>query len=133
MPGLGFPRRLRRLLPKVGLGLALAAVLIDVVRFRLTTGAFGWHLSVLMIVALVVVALGFDLRRLRQPSFLAAAATLLLVNAGYFVVYLLTPLDLRWQLMFSIERLIFHTMPLGIFVAFLALGPWVRARHYRAG
>ena len=46
------------------------------------------------------------------------------LNVGYFVVYLLTPVDLRWQLMFSIERLVFHTMPLAIFVAFLAVLPF---------
>jgi bacteriorhodopsin len=90
------------------------------------TGAYGWHWPVAIAATLLIVALGFDLRRLGNSSFLAAATTLVLVNVGYFVVYLLTPLDLRWQLMFSIERLVFHTMPLAIFVAFLAIASWAR-------
>jgi hypothetical protein len=37
-------------------------------------------------------------------------------------------MDLRWQLMFSIERLVFHTMPLAIFIAFLTIASW--GRHH---
>jgi hypothetical protein len=117
-------RRLARRLSKLGLALVVFGLVADIVATRAATGTFGWHWPVAILAALSIVGLGFDLTRLRHPSFLAATATLVLVNAGYFVVYLLTPLDLRWQLMFSIERLVFHTMPLAIFVAFLAMASW---------
>jgi hypothetical protein len=120
-------RRLRRRLSRWGLLLVLLGILADIAGTRLATGAFGWHWLVAMGSVLAIVILGFDLRRLGNPSFLAAATTLLVVNAGYFVVYMATPLDLRWQLTFSIERLIFHTMPLSIFVVFLAMAPWGRS------
>jgi len=123
-------RRLRRRLSRWGLLLVVLGMLADILGTRWATGKFGWHWLAALGAAAAVVALAFDLQRLKQPAFLAAALTLLVVNGGYFVVYMLTPLDLRWQLMFSIERLVFHTMPLGIFVALLAIPPWGRARGY---
>ena len=121
-------RRFARGFSKWGLVFVVFGLLADIVGTRLATGAFGWHWWVALIATVLIVVLGFNLQRLRQPSFLAPATTLILVNAGYFVVYMLTPLDLRWQLMFSIERLVFHTMPLAIFVAFLAMASWGRDR-----
>jgi hypothetical protein len=38
--------------------------------------------------------------------------------AGYFVIYLITPYDLRWHLDTSLPRLIFHIMPLMVFWLF---------------
>jgi hypothetical protein len=116
-------RRVVRPLSKWGLPLVVLGVLADIATTRLSRGTFGWHWSVAIAASVLIVGLGFDLRRLRHPSFLAAATTLVLVNAGYFVAYLLTPLDLRWQLASSLERLLLHTMPLAMFVAFLALAP----------
>jgi hypothetical protein len=117
-------RRFAHRLSKWALALVVLGLLADIVGTRIATGAFGWHWSVAIIAAVLIVGLGFDRRRIGHASFLAAATTLVLVNVGYFVVYLLTPVDLRWQLMFSIERLVFHTMPLAIFVAFLAVLPF---------
>ncbi len=119
-------RRLARRLSRWALALVVCGLVADILSTRLATGAFGWHWSVAIAAALATVAMGFDLGRLKHPSFLAATTTLVLMNAGYFVVYMLTPLDLRWQLMFSIERLVFHTMPVAIFVAFLAMASWGR-------
>jgi hypothetical protein len=121
-------RRFGHRLSKWGLALVALGLLADIVGTRMATGAFGWHWPVAILAALSIVGLGFDLTRFRHPSFLAATATFVLVNAGYFVVYLLTPMDLRWQLMFSIERLVFHTMPLAIFIAFLTIASW--GRHH---
>ena len=121
-------RRLVRRLSKWSLMLVVLGLFADILGTRLATGAFGWHWTSAMIATLSIAVLGFDLERLKHPSFVAATTTLILVNAGYFVVYMVTPLDLKWQLMFSIERLVFQTMPLAIFVAFLAMAPWGRDR-----
>jgi hypothetical protein len=121
-------RRFAHRLSKWGLALVVLGLLADIVGTRIATGAFGWHWPVAISATLLIVGLGFDLTRIKHPSFLAALATLVLVNAGYFLVYQLTPVDLRWQLMFSIERLVFHTVPLAIFVAFLAIASWERGR-----
>jgi hypothetical protein len=91
---------------------------------RVKTGGYDVHRSVLIGACFLAVAWGFDRRRLLNASTLSFIATFLLVNAGYFVVYMLTPLDLQWQLTCSIERLFLHTIPLAIFIAFLTLPPW---------
>jgi len=117
-------RRFARRFSRWGLALVVLGLIADIAGTRIATGAFGWHWSVVLIATVLIVGLGFDLTRLREPAFLAAATTLMLVNAGYFAVYLLTPLDLKWQLVRSIQRLVLHTMPLTIFVAFLAVASW---------
>lgn len=119
-------RRFAHRLSRWGLALVVLGVLADIVGTRLATGAFGWHWTVALIASALIVGLGFDRGRFRHPSFLAAATTLVVVNAGYFVVYLVTPLDLKWQLARSIQRLEFHTMPMAIFVAFLVVASWGR-------
>ncbi len=121
-------RRLVRRFSRWALLFVALGLVADILGTRLATGAFDWHWSVAIAATLATVTLGFDLGRLKHPSFLAATTTLVLMNAGYFVVYMVTPLDLRWQLMFSIERLVFHSMPLAIFVAFLAMASWGRDR-----
>jgi 4-amino-4-deoxy-L-arabinose transferase-like glycosyltransferase len=97
---------------------------VDVLVTWRSTGTSGFHWSVAIAASLVMVSMCFDLRLLKRPSFLAPTVTLIVVCAGYFLVYLATPEDLKWQLRFSIERLLFHVMPLTIFVTFLALPRW---------
>jgi hypothetical protein len=41
---------------------------------------------------------------------------------GYFFVYVVTPLDLYWHLVTSLNRLFLQLWPGAIFVAFLAAG-----------
>jgi hypothetical protein len=115
--------RLARRLSTWGIVVVVLAILADILGTRLATQAFGWHWPVVVGAAFAIVGLGFDLKRLMHPSFLAIIATFVLVNVGYFLVYMLTPLDLKWQLTYSIERIVFHTMPIAIFVAFLAMVP----------
>jgi hypothetical protein len=106
---------------------AWAAMAIDIWGTTRASGMIRFHWSVVIALVCVTVAVGFDLKLLKQPSFLAPATSLLAVSVGYVVVYLVTPENLRWQLQFSIERLLFHVMPLCIFVAFLALPKWPSA------
>ena len=86
----------------------------------------GWHWLAVFVALSSIVGFGFGSHRLRPPSFLAAACTFVLVNLGYLAAFLLTPLDLRWQLLTAAGRLIFHTLPLAVFIAFLALVPFRR-------
>ena len=116
-------RRLRRPWSKWGLLLALACLLADIGITHFSTGTVAWHWPVTLAASALIVGLGFDLRRLCHPALLASITTLVVVNAGYFVVYMLTPLDLHWQLANSIERLLLHIIPLTMFVAFAALAP----------
>jgi len=116
--------QLRRSWSKVALLLVVLGLLGDVLFTRVKAGGFDIHRSALIGACLLVVACGFDHRRILNASTLSFIATFLLVNAGYFVVYMLTPMDLQWHLSCSIERLFLHTIPLAIFIAFLTLAPW---------
>jgi hypothetical protein len=80
--------------------------------------AFGeWHWLPFLPLALVLV--GPELRRLRGIEW-AAPAVLLLMLAGYYGVYLLSPFDLGWHLDSSLVRLVLQLWPLALFVWCLA-------------
>ena len=46
--------------------------------------------------------------------------SLLLTSAGYFMIYVLRPLDLAWLLDSSLDRLLLQLWPGIVFVVFLA-------------
>jgi hypothetical protein len=117
------PARLQRSWTKAALASAVLGLLGDVLFMRVKTGGLDVHRSVLIGVCVLVVAFGFDYRRLLNSSTLSFIAMFCLMNGGYFVVYMLTPMDLQWQLSCSIERLFLHTIPLAIFIAFLTVVP----------
>jgi hypothetical protein len=117
-------RRLRYRLSRWGLGLVVVGVLADVLVTGLFTHEFRWHWPVVTVGAIVIVAVGFDLKRLQQPFVIAPFATFVLINAGYFLVYMATPLDLAWQLTSSIDRLVLHTLPVAIFLVAMIASPW---------
>jgi hypothetical protein len=120
--------RLRRTWNKVVLWLVVLGLLGDILFIRVKNGGFDVHRSVVIGACLLVVAIEFDHRRILNSSTLSFIATILFMNIGYFVVYMLTPMDLQWHLTCSIERLFLHTIPLAIFVTFLTLAPWGASR-----
>ncbi|HYA98054.1 MAG TPA: hypothetical protein VEH49_08165, partial [Methylomirabilota bacterium] len=54
-----------------------------------------------------------------QPGFRAGYVALVLTLAGYFAVYLITPLDLNWHLRFSLGRLFLQVWPSALFLFFV--------------
>ena len=91
----------------------------------------GWPVSLLLLLALYFLVAGRGGTPLAsaprgadvgdagstpaRPIFLLVLAQL----AAYTLVYLLTPNDLEWQLMYSMSRLLLHVLPLGLFAFFL--------------
>ncbi len=76
----------------------------------------AYLIPVLVIYALVV---GFRLEsRLTRPL-LISASMLLFTLTAYFLVYLITPLDLTWQLANSVNRLFMQLWPSFLFLFFL--------------
>jgi hypothetical protein len=76
-------------------------------------------------VLLLVVFLGLTGVRIEERdrgSILQVAAVLGLILAGYFLVYVMTPLDLNWHLMTSLNRLFLQLWPSVVFVVFMAAG-----------
>jgi hypothetical protein len=82
--------------------------------------AQGWYHPILSLIVLAA-ALRFARERRREVAFSGAiGATLLL---GYFGVYILTPLDLTWQLQTSLDRLLVQVWPVLVLTAFIGLRP----------
>ncbi|HND21338.1 MAG TPA: hypothetical protein PLB18_18345, partial [Acidobacteriota bacterium] len=76
----------------------------------------AYLIPVLVIYALVV---GFRLEsRLTRPL-LISTGMLLFTLTAYFLVYLITPLDLTWQLANSVNRLFMQLWPSFLFLFFL--------------
>jgi 4-amino-4-deoxy-L-arabinose transferase-like glycosyltransferase len=101
--------------------------LLDTSRYWLVGKAFvtwGLHLgrAFVIVLPLCFMLLG----RGKPPSrgaagITTAASVLLLMIAGYFGVYIVTPHDLTWHLGTSAERVLLHLWPLAILTVFLYL------------
>lgn len=112
-------------------GAEVAARLTDPDRYFAIATAFlrelaglgSWWAHPIVLAAVLAAAFGFDGAVLRQHEFRAAAAALALLLAAYVAVYLLTPMDLDWQLRTSLARLCAHVWPAAVllFVAGLRL------------
>ncbi|MEW6334713.1 MAG: glycosyltransferase family 39 protein [Thermodesulfobacteriota bacterium] len=77
--------------------------------------------SVLLLVAYLLIS-GVRIDRQERECFLQAGAILVLMLTGYFFVYVVTPLDLHWHLMTSLNRLFLQLWPSAVFLAFMAAG-----------
>jgi len=76
-------------------------------------------------VLLLVLYLGLTGVRIEERdrgSTLQVAAVLGLMPAGYFLVYVMTPLDLNWHLMTSLNRPLLQLWPSAVFVVFMVAG-----------
>lgn len=77
----------------------------------------GWPVSFFL--TLLLYSLVVRLRPFRATREHWLPFSLFLLQAiGYFVIYLITPYDLTWHLITSLERLMFHILPLMIFGLF---------------
>jgi hypothetical protein len=84
------------------------------------TVAGTWLLIALGAVALCAVPTTFKPR----PHLAAVALVLLLIVAGYYSVYLITPRDLQWHLQTSCDRLVIQLWPSMLFLLFATVrGP----------
>lgn len=89
-----------------------AAAVIETVRF-----------GGLLLIALTAAAVLLGGTSEPQPRRAAArvAGTVALMVGGYLLVYLVTPLDLSWQLRFSLQRLLLQLWPSALLALFLAV------------
>ena len=76
----------------------------------------GWYHPILPVAALAI-GLGFDRQRRKDLLFAAAIPTAML--AGFVCIFLVTPLDLKWQLETSLYRLVVQIWP-GLLIAVFA-------------
>jgi hypothetical protein len=71
----------------------------------------GWAISPAILFLVYVCLRGIDRRMLRNPGWLQGVFVSSALIAGYFAVYVVTPMDLRWHLDSSLPRLYLHIWP----------------------
>jgi hypothetical protein len=104
-------------------GISFTQGLIDLrVGMQLNPGAVS---ILLLIVYLLLAGVRIDDRD--RTGLLRTAAVLLLILAGYFFVYVMTPLDLGYHLATSLSRLFLQLWPSVIFMFFMTAGAPERA------
>jgi hypothetical protein len=99
-------------------GISFTQGLIDIrVGMQLNPGAVS---ILLLIVYLLLAGVRIDDRD--RTGIVRTAAVLLLILAGYFSVYVMTPLDLGYHLATSLNRLFLQSWPSVIFLFFMTAG-----------
>ncbi len=83
--------------------------------FRLNLGIAG-----ILFLAVYLVLTGIALERKDTGAILGVSMVILMTLAGYFAVYLITPLNLDWHLLTSLNRLFLQLWPTMIFITFAA-------------
>lgn len=79
---------------------------------------FGYYVAIL---GACLLFLGFKLDRQKLASMTTAPLTIFLMLLGYACVYLVTPYDLGWHLVSSLDRLLLQLWPVSVFTCFLVI------------
>ncbi|HYL13089.1 MAG TPA: glycosyltransferase family 39 protein [Terriglobales bacterium] len=82
----------------------------------------GWILipGTLLVIAYPMI-LGKDAESRSGTGMAVSVWTLVLAAIGYFAIYVITPYDLRWHLMWSLDRLFLQLWPSVLFLVFVAV------------
>mgnify|MGYP000855935328 CR=1 FL=1 len=80
---------------------------------------WGYFVPFLVLYSLVK---GFDVEKNLKPIILTSFMTVLMIVAGYFFVYVITPQELVVHLDTSLNRLFIHILPTLLFAFFLTVG-----------
>jgi len=109
-------------------GISFTQGLIDLrVGMQLNPGA----VSILLLIVYLLLA-GVRIDNRDRTGLVRTAAVLLLILAGYFFVYVMTPLDLGYHLATSLNRLFLQLWPSVIFLFFMTAGAPERASSAEA-
>jgi hypothetical protein len=82
---------------------------------------FGaWSLAPIIPVVALVLLTGIHRQAVRTPGWIGSVAILVLVACGYFAIYVITPLDLKWHIETSMDRLMLHMWPSALMLAAVA-------------
>jgi hypothetical protein len=79
----------------------------------------GWLISLPIILFFYLLAFGLHANLNFKNELVFSLTFLTLILSGYYLVYIITPADLRWHLGTSLHRLLIHLWPSILFVYFL--------------
>jgi hypothetical protein len=89
--------------------------------FWKTFWSFGnWLIHPAVVLLALLAVHGVDRSMIRSEGWLGATFVVAVVLAGYYAIYLITPMDLHWHLGASLPRLYVHVWPAFLLLAGLA-------------
>lgn len=74
-----------------------------------------------MFLLVILMLKGFEVKSARAVPFILALVMFVLMCAGYFAVYLLSPHDLGWILEFSLDRIMLQILPFAVLLIGVSL------------
>jgi hypothetical protein len=86
--------------------------------FHLNPGVAG-----VILLSLYMILTGVRTQAQDRPALMTAFTVLIFMLAGYFIIYLITPRDLHWHLLTSLNRLFIQLWPSAIFLCFMITRP----------
>jgi len=106
-----------------GMGAETLRQLVNPARYQLVLISFATQLVNLdpkysipvLILPVIALLYGVRLPPEERPHFIQSASLLVLLLAGYFLIYVTTPRDLEWHLTTSLNRLFLQLWPLMVF------------------
>jgi hypothetical protein len=108
-------------------GTGTLAKLVDISRYLEILSAFknqilgfgGWPVSIAMLLVFYLLLMGIRVDEKHEQAIGTSTLALIITLAGYFTVYLITPRDLHWHLLVSLNRLLLQLFPSLLFTYFL--------------
>jgi hypothetical protein len=92
--------------------------------FGETVPGFGkWSIGILLVLVIYPLIVGVSVPRQERAGLISLAVSLCGLLAGYLLVFVITPLDLQWQLSTSLNRLLLQLWPSFLFGLFLTARP----------
>ena len=80
---------------------------------------FNPGLVSVILLSVYLLLMGMRIDGKDRLNILNAAVVLLLMLAGYFIIYLISPYELNYHLMTSLNRLYMHLWPSAVFLFFM--------------
>ncbi len=109
----------------------IVAKLLDPSRYALVWETFakqipefgGWAVSVPLLLAFYLLIVGVAFKERSKLSVGTSLITLCLMLVGYSMIYVVTPLDVKYQLDTSLDRILLQLWPGFVFTYFMAVRP----------
>ena len=104
----------------------LTAKLLDVERYWTVGKAFfiqmgklgGWVVSLQILLLLYFMLIGRNRTGVRREVTILTLALISMMALGFYVVYIITPIDLNWHLSTSLKRVLLQLWPSAVFLYF---------------
>ncbi len=108
-------------------GPTLIAKLLDFSRYRVIGDYFiryilgfgHWAVTIVPLLWFYLLIVGSDVNDKEKRSIVASFMTLGIMLAGYFLIYVISPRDLAWHIITSMDRLLSQLWPSFVFLIFL--------------